>query len=392
MLEASFGLVLLAMGKFEVRKAGFGLSASLNIKASLGLQFRYMTAVDIRIQLSVTLEAELTVELHLVFFSISISFKFEFKFQPTFTIKNNERPDWLAHASGYPPKSVDRGDNVLTGQAAGNSFGPHAGRALAATTVTWTAPGAMWGASFDPAFVYSGGDLRAGGKLPIDLVFATPFTIDESEKLVGAAGFVISELHGRFLQAGMFAWAAKTVLGASTTGSTVLTANDLVTLRSAIDGERHELEYATLRDFLDANFVFTIHPPTDAATVLKPAGSSQTVATIFPMRPDYKLTYGETTVVFADQTLRDAAFYANLDAYLQSLVLQVEQHLGLGDGSTGSSTVTTKPLVTHVFEAYFELLLEAGVENTIEDKAPRAEDPTTITLSLIHISEPTRPY
>lgn len=379
MLEASFGLVLLAMGKFEVRKAGFGLSASLNIKASLGLQFRYMTAVDIRIQLSVTLEAELTVELHLVFFSISISFKFEFKFQPTFTIKNNERPDWLAHASGYPPKSVDRGDNVLTGQAAGNSFGPHAGRALAATTVTWTAPGAMWGASFDPAFVYSGGDLRAGGKLPIDLVFATPFTIDESEKLVGAAGFVISELHGRFLQAGMFAWAAKTVLGASTTGSTVLTANDLVTLRSAIDGERQELEYATLRDFLDANFVFTIHPPTDAAAVLKPAGSSQTVATIFPMRPDYKLTYGETTVVFADQTLRDAAFYANLDAYLQSLVLQVEQHLGLGDGSTGSSTVTTKPLVTHVFEAYFELLLEAGVENTIEDKAPRAEDPTTIT-------------
>ena len=106
------------------------------------------------------------------------------------------------------------------------------------------------------------------------------------------------------------------------------------------------------------------------------------------MRPDYKLTYGETTVVFADQTLRDAAFYANLDAYLQSLVLQVEQHLGLGDGSTGSSTVTTKPLVTHVFEAYFELLLEAGVENTIEDKAPRAfyltphhQYPTLATLS-----------
>ena len=385
MLEASFGIVLLAMGKFEIRKSGFGLSASLNVKASLGISFRYMTAVPIKIQISIVLEAELKVSLELLFFTISISFTFTFKFQPSFSIDTGEKPDWLPYARGYPPKIPNKGDNVLT-TSFDNPFGMRAGRALAAGALTWSAPGAMWDSSFDSAFQYSSGggtaDLRNDdGKLPIDRVFATPFTIDEDGNLVAAAGLVISELHARFLQAGVFAWAAKTVLGSSVNGSTTLDADDLVTLRAAIDGERQELTYATLRDFLDANFAFNIHPPTSAETYLKPAGSTETLATIFPMDPDYSLSYGDTTVVFADQTKRDSAYYNNLDDYLAALLLKIEQQLGLSSGASAMAdpVVETKPLVTHVFEAYFELLLEAGVENAIEAKVSRADDPEEIT-------------
>ncbi|MCO5177219.1 MAG: hypothetical protein M9890_09650 [Thermomicrobiales bacterium] len=386
MLEASFNLVLLAMGKFEVRAAGFGLSATLNVKASLGISFRYMTAVPIKIQLSIVLEAELRVSLELLFFSISISFKFIFKFQPSFSIDTGEHPDWIQWATGYPPKSVNKGDNVLT-TSFDNPIGLRAtGRALAAGGLTWSAPGAMWDSTFDSVFTYTSGsdtvDLRDDdGKLPIDRVFATPFTIDEDGNLVAAAGLVISELHARFLQAGIFAWAAKTVLGSSVNGSTTLSAGDLVTLRAAIDGERDALDYSTLRDFLDANYTFNIHPPTSAETYLKPAGSSETVASVYPMDPGYSLSYDDTTVVFADQTLRDSSYYNNLDAYLGALLLKIEQQLGLSDGASAldAPVIPTRPLVTHVFEAYYGLILEAGVENAIEAKVSRADDSTEIT-------------
>ena len=40
-----------------------------------------------------------------------------------------------------------------------------------------------------------------------------------------------------------------------------------------------------------------------------------------------------------------------------------------------------KPLVTHVLEAYFELLFEAGIEQAVEAYVPRSENPDTINAA-----------
>jgi len=377
MLEASFALTLVAMGKFEVRKGGFGLSASLNIKASLGVQFRYMTATPIRIQLSVILEAELKIELDLVLFSISISFKFEFRFQPTFTIENKEKPDWLPWAAGYPPKNIDRGDNVLTGASSANGARALLGRSLAAGAVTWSAPGNMWAdKSFDSVLTGTVGLLSPGkNTIATPLFFVAPYTVDASGSLVATGNLVTYDLYSRALQAGMFVWAAKMVLGSEVNGGTTLTVADLLTLREAIDGDRQELTYATLREFLDANYELAIYSGQDGL------GSDMPI-TVFPMVPEYTLSYGETTVALDQQTLRDDAYYQQLDDYLEALLLKVEQQLGMGAPAVAAmalAAVETKPLVEHVFEAYFELLVEAGVEDAIEAKVPRAADPAEIT-------------
>lgn len=377
MLEASFQLVLQAMGKFEVRKSGFGLSASLNVKASIGFQFRYMTATPIKIQISVVLEAELVIRLDLFLFSISISFKFEFKFQPTFTIENKEKPDWLWWAQGYPPKGLDKGDNVLTGASSANGARMLLGRSLAASTVTWTAPGALWAdGSFDAAFGTFGLLLPTSKKVGVPLGFVAPYTIYADGDLVATANLITFEVYSRALQAGVFVWAAKMILGGGVTGSTTLTVDDLLTIREAIDGERQELTWATLRDFLDASYELTIHPGDQLGGDLP--------AAVFPMIPDYKLTYGDTTVQFNQQTLRDDSYYQDLDDYLEALLLRVEQQLGMqpaGAATMATTASTPKPLVEHVFEAFFELLVEAGIEDAIEAKAPRAADPSTIEES-----------
>lgn len=388
-LEASLSIVLYIMGKMEVEKSGFRLTASLMIRASLGVQFRYMTAVAISLRLSVTLEAELKVELDLRLFTISISMKFEFKFQPTFRIPNNNRPEWVDYANGYPPLNVDRGDNVLAGRLSPTTRVLARQLAAVAMSVTWEAPGSIWDRSFASVFTFE--EAQETTKLPIDLVFAAPFTLDQAGGLVGVGTFVIPEMAARYLQAGMFVWTAKRVLGAETTGSTELGASDLRSIRAAIDSEREELTYAVLQEFLDANYTFRVHSGDDkdqAEGLLTPEGASETAATIFPMAPDYEIVYsngGEdaTVVKLSDQTRKDAAYYAELDRYLESLLVQVEQQLGantLSDMAVASA-VDTKPLATHVFEAYFELLIDSGVEHAIEQKVPRAAAPDEVTGS-----------
>ena len=388
MLEASLSLVLLAQGKFEVKVKGFGLSASLMVKASLGVQFRYMTATPIKIQLSVVLQAQLTVTLDLWLFSISIGFSFEFKFQPTFTIANSEHPDWLDHVIGeYPPKTFEKGDNVLTGGRLANPARGLASLGLLAA-VNWTAPGALWDASFDSAFKYTDGggqqDLRVGGKLPISLVFAAPFTVNKAGNLVSVSSFVIPELHARFLHAGILVWATKMVLGNEVNGNTTLDAEDLDDIRATINDQRDEIGYSVLRSFLDANYTFNVlsADAPEAEQVLKPNPAGETAAVVFPMVPDFSIKYGDTTIDFDTQTIKDGTYFQHLDAYLEALLLRAEGYLGddMADPADTSPAVT-QSLAKHVFTSYFELMVDAGVEDAIEQKVPRAEDVSEISTT-----------
>src|SRR5207253_1100594 len=116
-------------------------------------------------------------------------------------------------------------------------------------------------------------DMRSGGKLPARLVFGAPFTMDKSAKLVSVASFVMPALDARLLQAGIFVWAVKSILG-SADGATALTPQNMVDIRTAIDGARQELDYATLKSFLASNYSFTVMPASDAnaKTALNPNG------------------------------------------------------------------------------------------------------------------------